>query len=402
MDMLKKRCYPVDPISIREKPNENKKRFLLDKKENYIDLDFNFDFDFDFDFGLDLNILSLTQTKSKIADCNTKIDGDDEEKIKKHLIQTIENLPSTEVLDDSFCFDFIEQKWSDLKENKGFCGDSSTNNNCQYSISLFETNFQNENEKKKVTIVHDDSLNESGYCFINELDDEEKVDKVGLFEEDELDCLLISSLLPNQSTKDQGKLTLVLDLDQTLVYSSTNKPDQYDFKCIFKQNTLNLDQIIQNEEATEQIIYVQKRPYLETFLEECAKLFEVVIFTAGIKEYADQVLDHIDPENSFISHRLYRDSCKKFEGSHYVKDLSLLGRKLEKCIIIDDQPSSYHLQPENAIPIKEFLGNINPDTKDFQSQGLMFNNELKIILKILQQFEKCENVYPLLEKTKKY
>ncbi|KAJ3442527.1 nuclear lim interactor-interacting factor-related [Anaeramoeba flamelloides] len=397
MDLLKKRCYPRDPISLHEKPNKNKKPFLLDKKENYID------------FGLDLNLLSLTQTKSKRADQNTKIDGEDEEKIKKHLIQTIENLPSTEVLDDSFCFDFIEQKWSNLKENKGFCGDTATNNNSQYNNSLFETNFPNVkqngngngNEKKKLTIVHDDIMNDCGYCFISELDYEEKVGKVGLFEEDDLDCLLVSSLLPNQSIKNRGKLTLVLDLDQTLVYSSTKKPDQYDFKCIFKQKTLNLDQIIQNEEATEQIIYVQKRPNLEQFLEECAKLFEVVIFTAGIKEYADQVLDQIDPENSFISHRLYRDSCKKLEGSYFVKDLSLLGRKLEKCIIIDDQPYSYHLQPENAIPIQEFLGNINQETKDLQSQ-YMLNNELKRILKILQQFEKCENVYQFLEKMEKY
>ncbi|KAJ6255251.1 nuclear lim interactor-interacting factor-related [Anaeramoeba flamelloides] len=398
MDFVKKRCYPLDTI-LHEESNVNKKRFLPIKKQNYLDLDFKFD----------LNLQDFKKDKSENANGEIEIGCEEEETITKHLIKTMENLHSTEVLDDSFCIDFIEQKWSDQKVNKGFCENSSTSVNNQNNFVLFENNFQNndeketnlENEKKKLKIDQYDPMNESGYCFINEFEKEGKSDKVDLFEEDSLECLLISSLLPNQASKNQGKITLILDLDQTLVYSNTKKPDHYDFKCIFKDEALGFDQIIQNEEATEQIIYVQKRPYLDHFLEECAKLFEVVIFTAGIKEYADQVLDHIDPDNSRISHRLYRDSCKKFEGSFFVKDLSLLGRKLAKCIIVDDQPYSYRLQPENAIPIQEFLGSVI-QTENLQSQDLMLNNELNRILKILQQFENCDNVFPILEKIKKY
>jgi CTD small phosphatase-like protein 2 len=34
--------------------------------------------------------------------------------------------------------------------------------------------------------------------------------------------------------------------------------------------------------------------------------FEVVIFTAARQDYADNILDRIDPEKKFFSARLYR------------------------------------------------------------------------------------------------
>lgn len=40
---------------------------------------------------------------------------------------------------------------------------------------------------------------------------------------------------------------------------------------------------------------VRKRPHLMEFLERCAELFEVVVFTASQKIYAQQLLDVIDP-----------------------------------------------------------------------------------------------------------
>ena len=47
------------------------------------------------------------------------------------------------------------------------------------------------------------------------------------------------------------------------------------------------------------------RPYAEQFLVEMAEMYEIVIFTAAVQEYADWILDQIDP-NGVISHRLYR------------------------------------------------------------------------------------------------
>ena len=53
-------------------------------------------------------------------------------------------------------------------------------------------------------------------------------------------------------------------------------------------------------------ISVNIRPYALTFLRKMAEIFEIVIFTASVKSYADAILDEIDPEGTLITHRLYR------------------------------------------------------------------------------------------------
>lgn len=65
-----------------------------------------------------------------------------------------------------------------------------------------------------------------------------------------------------------------------------------------------------------------------------SKFFEVAVFTAGLKDYADWIINDLDKQG-FISHRLYRDHTRHKNGV-YIKDLSLLGRDLQKIIIIDN------------------------------------------------------------------
>ncbi|XVF25588.1 hypothetical protein REPUB_Repub13aG0224900 [Reevesia pubescens] len=142
------------------------------------------------------------------------------------------------------------------------------------------------------------------------------------------------------------KRTIVLDMDETLVHSSPDRPPlTYDFmvKPIVADVIMNF--------------YVLKRPGVDEFLEAISKKYEVVVFTAGLKPYASLVLDILDPKG-LISHRLYRDSCSQLVRGRHVKDLSKLGRDLGKVVIVDDNPMSYSLQPANAIPIKRFEDDI--------------------------------------------
>ena len=83
------------------------------------------------------------------------------------------------------------------------------------------------------------------------------------------------------------------------------------------------------------------RPYAQAFLSEMSKYYELVIFTAGLKDYADWILDDLD-RLRFIRHRLYRNSCK-FRRGVYVKDLSRLGRDLDRTIIIDNIAENFDL-----------------------------------------------------------
>ena len=70
-----------------------------------------------------------------------------------------------------------------------------------------------------------------------------------------------------------------------------------------------------------------------------ANYYEIVIFTAAMQEYADWILDKIDV-NNVINYRLYRQHTRP-KGNVFVKDLSLLGRSLNKMIIIDNSPDNF-------------------------------------------------------------
>lgn len=85
-----------------------------------------------------------------------------------------------------------------------------------------------------------------------------------------------------------------------------------------------------------------------------SKHYEVVIFTAAVKDYADSILDTIDT-NGFITHRLYREHTR-LEDYVSIKDLSLINRDLAKSIIIDNIASNFKLQPRNGIAISTWTG----------------------------------------------
>ena len=74
-------------------------------------------------------------------------------------------------------------------------------------------------------------------------------------------------------------------------------------------------------------------------------------------KYAQPLLGLLD-RNSVIPHRLYRESCTCHEGN-YVKDLRILGRPIERTIIVDNSPMSYMFQPENAIGVSSFVDDPN-------------------------------------------
>lgn len=84
---------------------------------------------------------------------------------------------------------------------------------------------------------------------------------------------------------------------------------------------------------------------------EASKDFEVIVFTASHKSYADAVLDYLDPRNEYIHHRLYREHCLMINGMH-VKDLRVLGnRKVSNIVIIDNTVHSFAFHIDNGIPI---------------------------------------------------
>eukprot|EP00347_Sterkiella_histriomuscorum_P023990 403332687 len=182
-------------------------------------------------------------------------------------------------------------------------------------------------------------------------------------------------LLPpvNCLPKQQQKLyTLILDMDETLIYCRQNPYPGY-------QDIIQATSSAHNTYSCQVQIFTSYRPNLRKFLEQVSQIFEVVIFTASEKSYADLILDKIDPRNEFFSKRLYRDSCLPTPGGQYVKDLTILGRDLSRTIIVDNSIMAFAYNISNGIPIPSYYGQ-------------PWDNELYILTSILSEIINA-NVY---------
>jgi len=130
------------------------------------------------------------------------------------------------------------------------------------------------------------------------------------------------------------------------------------------------------------------RPYCIQFLEEMSKFYEIVIFTAALKDYADSILDILDPKKKYIRYRLYRQHTS-ICGVTFCKDLSKIGRNLGRTIIVDNLADNFKLQPNNGLHIWTWI----EDMKDTQL------NDLGKILKELVSKQPTD-VRPIIKKFK--
>lgn len=82
------------------------------------------------------------------------------------------------------------------------------------------------------------------------------------------------------------------------------------------------------------------------------------MFTAALAVYANPVLDKIDPEGR-IHHRLFREATVSFKGQPFVKDLTKLGRDMNRIVLVDNNPFAMMANPDNGMPILNFYDDPN-------------------------------------------
>ena len=140
------------------------------------------------------------------------------------------------------------------------------------------------------------------------------------------------------------KFTLVLDLDETLI----------SFKTCPEQNKGLL----------------RLRPGLFEFLDEMKKNYELIVFTSATNEYADPLLAAIEKDKKIFDYKLYRQHTLIY-NNEIVKDISKIGRPLNKIIIVDNLVQNFRLQKENGIMIKAFWGEDAYDNALFELKEIL-------------------------------
>jgi TFIIF-interacting CTD phosphatase-like protein len=156
---------------------------------------------------------------------------------------------------------------------------------------------------------------------------------------------------------------LILDLDETLVYSTetplTREPD-----------------------FLVDAYYVYKRPDLDTFLKTCLDWFNVAVWTSSGSEYAVEIVTQIFEDPHALDFVWTSDRCSIAYNYNYdlidgayppyysrklLKKVRRRGYNIESIIAVDDTPKKWERSYGNLIRVNPFEG----DLSDRELQALL-------------------------------
>eukprot|EP00999_Lentomonas_sp_LEN2_P000174 NODE_1168_length_973_cov_22.822695_g1123_i0.p1 GENE.NODE_1168_length_973_cov_22.822695_g1123_i0~~NODE_1168_length_973_cov_22.822695_g1123_i0.p1 ORF type:complete len:292 (+),score=36.58 NODE_1168_length_973_cov_22.822695_g1123_i0:71-946(+) len=154
-------------------------------------------------------------------------------------------------------------------------------------------------------------------------------------------------LIASQHKGDHAKLTVVLDLDETLVHSYQAPASAADPDALFFNSPELGDH------------WVNVRWGVDDILSAVGHWCEGVLWTAGTQAYADRVIRTLDPTHC-LKHRIFRTDA--WYDNSGAKRLERLGRDMDRTILIDNSPASIAENSSNSIVVKDFLNDMSDDT----------------------------------------
>ena len=194
----------------------------------------------------------------------------------------------------------------------------------------------------------------------------------------------------NLLNNDKNKKTLILDLDETLIHS--------DLDLEYKNHiiTLFFDSEEEGEEEKNIPIPLILRPKLFDFLNYVKEKYELIIFTASQKNYADKIIDYIEKDQKYFSLRLYREHCIFIKPGLYIKDLRIFkNRDLKNIILIDNSIFSFAHQLNNGILVTSFYNDEDDcfliNLKDYLMYCIENCDDVRIINQQQFKFEDYKN-----------
>jgi RNA polymerase II subunit A-like phosphatase len=158
------------------------------------------------------------------------------------------------------------------------------------------------------------------------------------------------------------KLSLVVDLDQTIIHATVDPtvaewqrdPANPNYEAV--KNVRSFQLIDDGPGGRGCWYYIKLRPGLEEFLEEISKTYELHIYTMGTRAYAQNIAKLVDPQQKIFGDRiLSRDES----GSLVVKNLQrLFPVDTDMVVIIDDRGDVWKWSENliKVIPYDFFVG----------------------------------------------
>lgn len=102
---------------------------------------------------------------------------------------------------------------------------------------------------------------------------------------------------------------MLLDMDETLLHAATLE-DIYE-NHYYGENAEPSFFTQFTDDGVCMEIGVFLRPYVNELIKSLHTVFDICIYTASERVYADAILDQIDPKRKIFHTRLYRDKCRK-------------------------------------------------------------------------------------------
>ncbi|KAK6439540.1 CTD phosphatase Fcp1 [Oleoguttula sp. CCFEE 5521] len=160
------------------------------------------------------------------------------------------------------------------------------------------------------------------------------------------------------------KLTLVVDLDQTVIQACVEKtlavwkndPSNPNYEALQEVRTFDL---VQGNQLVP--YYLKLRPGLEKFLREMSELYEMHIYTMATRDYALNVARIIDPDQKVFADRILSRDESGSMNAKFLKRLFPVNTKM--VLVIDDRGDVWQWTP-NLLKVKAYdffvgIGDIN-------------------------------------------
>jgi len=145
-----------------------------------------------------------------------------------------------------------------------------------------------------------------------------------------------------QKLLDNKKLIMLLDLDHTVIHtlsSDLTGNSNVQVQSVMDENPSLFSETISFKDGNDITYWVKLRPNAVDFIAEMSKYYEINVYTAAVRTYADEIVKHLDPAGKYIGNRvLTRTEC----GNDQRKFISrLFPYSAELVVIVDDSVQAW-------------------------------------------------------------